>query len=89
MNKDTVLILAAAGFGLWYVTKMTRTRPMAMGASSLNNGGNVVIPSTTKQIFNNDVPGQPGWGWQYYTDGTAIGPDGSYYQGGQKIWSPT
>lgn len=41
------------------------------------------------EIFNDDVPGQPGYGWKYYTDGTAIGPDGTYYQGDKAIWSPS
>lgn len=27
-------------------------------------------------------------GWQYFTDGTAIGPDGSYYLHDQLMWSP-
>lgn len=28
-------------------------------------------------------------GWQYFTDGTAIGPDGSYYMNDKLVWSPT
>lgn len=28
-------------------------------------------------------------GWQYFTDGTAIGPDGSYYMHDVLVWSPT
>ena len=89
MNKNTLLILAAAGLGLWYVTKMTKRPVTASGAASLNNGGKVTVPGYIKQIFNDDVPGQPGFNWQYFTDGTAIGPDGSYYTNGQKVWSPT
>jgi hypothetical protein len=27
-------------------------------------------------------------GWRYFTDGTAIGPDGKYYFQGQEVWSP-
>jgi hypothetical protein len=45
--------------------------------------------SGTQQIWNDDVPGQPGYGWNYYNDGTAIGPDGTYYRDGQPIWSPS
>lgn len=41
------------------------------------------------EIANDDVPGQPGYGWRYFTDGTVIGPDGTYYQDGQPIWSPS
>lgn len=89
MNKNTLLILAAAGLGLYYVTKMTRPKITATGAASLNNGGNVPAQNFTKAIFNTALPGQEGWGWQYFNDGTAIGPDGSYYTNGQKVWSPT
>lgn len=28
-------------------------------------------------------------GWNYYTNGVAVSPDGSYYQAGEKIWSPS
>jgi hypothetical protein len=89
MNKNTMMILAAAGLGLWYVTKMTKRPVTAAGAASLNKGGAVNVPSYTKSIFNTALPGQEGWGWQYFNDGTAIGPDGSYYTNGQKVWSPT
>jgi hypothetical protein len=27
-------------------------------------------------------------GWQYFTDGTAISPEGRYYQNGVLVWSP-
>jgi hypothetical protein len=88
MNKNTLLILSAAGLGLWFVTKMTKRPVATSGASSLNNGGQVSVSNFTKSIFNTALPGQEGWGWQYFNDGTAIGPDGSYYTNGQKVWSP-
>lgn len=28
-------------------------------------------------------------GWDYYTNGVAVSPDGSYYQAGEKVWSPS
>ena len=89
MKDDTLVILAAAGLGLWFVSRMTQTPVRAAPAMSLNNGGNVNVPSYTRAIFNTALPGQEGYGWQYYSDGTSIGPDGSYYQNGQKVWSPT
>lgn len=27
-------------------------------------------------------------GWDYYSDGTVVGPDGTYYSGGNAVWSP-
>lgn len=41
-----------------------------------------------QRIYNDDTAGQPGYGWQYFTDGTAISPTGTYYYEGQPIWSP-
>ena len=90
MKNDTLVILGAAAAALYVITKMTRPRPVATStALALNGGGQVNVPSYTKQIFNTATPGQEGWGWQYFSDGTAIGPDGSYYSNGQKVWSPT
>lgn len=51
------------------------------GSSQANSGA-------TRQISNDDVPGQPGYGWRYYSDGTTIGPDGSYYSGGNLVYTP-
>lgn len=89
MKNDTILIIAAAALGLFLVARMTR-RPGGNTAQSLNNGGNVPPGGgVSAEIFNTALPGQPGWGWKYYTDGTAIGPDGTYYLNGTKVWSPT
>jgi hypothetical protein len=33
-------------------------------------------------------PGDEGYGWQYYSDGTVISPDNKYYQEGQLVWEP-
>lgn len=52
-----------------------------IGGASASTGG-------TTAIANNDVPGQPGYGWQYFSDGTSISPTGSYYSGGSLVWSP-
>jgi hypothetical protein len=40
------------------------------------------------EITNTAGPGEEGYGWKYYSDGTSIGPDGKYYQDGKVIWSP-
>jgi hypothetical protein len=34
------------------------------------------------------LPGQEGYGWRYFSDGTAISPAGAYYYGGQQVYSP-
>jgi hypothetical protein len=91
MKIDTLVIIAAAGAGLYFMSRTLKnsvptayTPPRQGGtASSLNNGGNL----PTMQVSNTALPGDPGWGWTYYNDGTAIGPNGDYYFQGQKVWS--
>lgn len=53
----------------------------------LRNGfvGQGAAPTT--QIANDDLPGQAGYGWKYYSDGVAIAPDGTYYKDGVVAWS--
>lgn len=41
------------------------------------------------EILNTVFPGEIGYGWKYYDDGTSIGPDGAYYFQGKKVWSPS
>ena len=92
MKSDTILILAAAGVGLYFIANMVKPgaaaiRPPTGGggtAGALNNYGSAPIT----EINNTALPGQAGWGWTYYSDGTAIDPNGRYYYQGQLVWSP-
>lgn len=81
MNKDTLLILAAAGLGLWYVTRMTgKPTVVSNGAASLNKGGNVQIPASFASVFEiGNAPGTQAPGWRNYSDGSAVSPTGMYY----------
>lgn len=45
-------------------------------------------PEQATEIPNTALPGDVGYGWKYYSDGTAIGPDGKYYYKGELAWSP-
>jgi hypothetical protein len=40
------------------------------------------------EIPNAALPGASGYGWKYYTDGTAISPDGKYYFQGEEVYDP-
>lgn len=84
MKTDDLMILALAGVAVWLMLKPRTAAgtvsPVASGRVSADN-----LFST--EIFNQALPGQAGWGWTYFTDGVAIGPDGSYYKNGQKVWS--
>lgn len=58
---------------------------------SWGNSGNWdwTRPEEATEIPNTALPGDPAYGWKYYTDGTAIGPDGKYYYKGELAWSPS
>lgn len=91
MKTDTLIILAAAGFGLYAIANMVKPAgagvrpPSGSGtAGALNNYGNAPVT----EINNTALPGQNGWGWTYYSDGTAIDPQGRYYFQGQLVWTP-
>jgi len=45
--------------------------------------------SAVSSIPNTSTEGQPGYGWQYFSDGTSISPTGQYYQGGSLIYDPS
>lgn len=96
MKTENLLILAAAGAALYLITSTRRqvmtgnTRPVTWPAApntaaGLNGGGTVPVT----QIGNTALPGDYGWGWQYFSDGTAISPQGEYYLNGDKVWSPS
>lgn len=55
-----------------------------VGSNQGASGGGFV-----REIINDDLPGQPGYGWSYYENGTAISPNGTYYHQGVPVWSPT
>lgn len=90
MKTETTLIAAAAALGLFLVYQMTRrpatsagmgyVAPTGSTAQTLNNGGAVLVPNTA-------LPGQPGWAWQNFTDGTSIAPNGDYYMNGTLVWT--
>jgi len=90
MSKDQIIIIAAAGAGLYMLSKMLRpaqaaSAPRTGTAASLNNGGNV--PVTEIMSPGAQIPGSPGYGWRYYSDGTAISPSGDYYLNGSLVYS--
>lgn len=83
MPKDVVVLLLTAGAVVAVGYLMTR----AGSAKSVPASGSPDKTYAT-EIGNGALPGQPGYGWDYYSNGVAIGPDGSYYVGGKKVWQP-
>lgn len=65
------------------------------GSDVVDTGGIVDNPTDTTsnvgfttpvQVLNEAKEGEPGFGWKYYTDGTAISPDGKYYFNNQLVY---
>ena len=52
-------------------------------------GGNYDWGTTAEQIPNTAKEGETGYGWSYYSDGTAISPTGAYYHQGQLLYDST
>lgn len=80
MKSDMALVLAVAavaGFALWKMQPAA-----AKTTSSGSNGANRSQPSGGTVIVSEYN------GWKYYSDGTAIDPNGYYYYQGQLAWSP-
>lgn len=45
-------------------------------------------PDATTEVENTANPGQEGYGWRNFSDGTSIDPQGNYYKNGELIYSP-
>lgn len=52
------------------------------------NQGTSLVESFSSEVANGALPGQPGYGWKYYNNGTSIDPQGNYYFQVEKVWSP-
>lgn len=84
-NQDMITILAGAI--LAYVAYKTFTKGGAPALPGMT--AKPVSGMYSKAVNNTALPGQPGFGWDYYDNGVAIAPDGTYYLGGEPIWSPS
>jgi hypothetical protein len=99
MKTDNLIIIGAAALALFIIAGARRPATATGGggvrwnpfssafgntAASLNNGGSVPVT----EIVNTALPGQNGYGWRYFSDGTVIDPSGQYYVDGQVVWSP-
>lgn len=81
MKTDTLVIIAAAAVGLFFISKSVKAK--GLGSGTILGQSNKV-----NAVSNSALPGDPGWGWSYFTDGTAIGPDGKYYFQGAEVYDP-
>lgn len=73
MNQNQLIVLVALGAAAY----MLMSRKAAAAAPAAAD------PQYAQQI---QTAGDQG-GWQYFTDGTAIGPDGSFYKNGKLVYA--
>lgn len=78
MKNDDLIILGMAAVAVYLIVKGG-----AKFATTTSGAGYV------KEIANNAAPGQSGYGWRYFTDGTVIDTQGNYYVNGDLVWSPS
>lgn len=85
MKADEIMLVGGALLALYVVT-----RPVIAGTSGGVAGAVQKLREAapaTQEIFETNGSTFDN-GWRYYTDGTAIGPDGKYYKEGALVWSP-
>lgn len=62
---------------------------LGIGGAGGSGGTAPTVDQTTQIDTSNIQPGQEGYGWQYYSDGTAIDPNGNYYKNGELVYEGT
>lgn len=82
MDNEELIALALAGIAVWMI--LVSRRAIAAPSSPQANPG--FAPSWATEIANQALPGEPGWGWRFYSDGVAIDPAGAYFKNGQKVF---
>lgn len=72
MKTEDLILLIAVGVAAW----------VFLGSKK----------ATAAQVVNvtpdGILPGSPGYGWQYYSDGITIDPQGVYRLNGEVKWKP-
>lgn len=96
MNTKNALVYGFAAFAGWYAwsTMRSSSKGSAGGIFDILRGqrqdSGAAIPQNTAKVSEvlTGSGSQFGNGWRYFTDGTAIDPQGNYYSNGQMVWSP-
>jgi hypothetical protein len=81
---------AAGGIGgaLDLITKAKAAGLTPNAISDLLKKFNASDSGEVAELTNTASEGEEGYGWQYYSDGTAISPDGTYYYQGEEVYNP-
>lgn len=71
MHKTDLVVLGLAGLAVWFILK--------------GKAAGYKLAPVSSGFVRKAAPDYQGW--QYFTDGTAISPDGDYYLNGEIVWS--
>lgn len=78
MKQSTMLIILS-GIAAFLLLKAKQVQ----AKSGIQTNADMVT-----EILNEDNPGQPAYGWRYFSNGVAISPNGIYYKNGVEVWRP-
>lgn len=78
MKSNDLIVLALAGVAVFMLLRSRQSAGVTQSKSV----------NMVDDIINTALPGQPGWGWQYFENGTAISPSGEYFYQGASVWKP-
>ncbi len=82
MKQSEMIALGLAAVAVYLIANTNKKTGGAGSGGALRS-----LSDAVTEIF--DTAGKAfGNGWRYFSDGTAIDPQGNYYQGGALIWSP-
>lgn len=84
MKNQDMIILAVGALAVWWLWNKYGKQ------DNSNTVINVGKPDQygISEIFSGAKLGDVAYGWRYFTDGTAISPNGTYYHNGMPIWTP-
>lgn len=80
MKQTEMIALGLAAVAVYLIVNTNKKTATSGGVRSIADTVSEIF-SVTGKAFDN--------GWRYFSDGTAIDPQGNYYQGGQLIWQNT
>lgn len=86
MKLENIAIFGAVALGVYLIASKGLSLFGGARAGVVTGAGPRPSTAGTREIITNAVPGSPGYGWRYFTDGTSISPDGIYYRNGEQIW---
>lgn len=81
MKKEDMILMAMVLAGILVLPKL-----MGKKAFAATSRGTSTAPSTSQGAWVYEVARDNGW--VYYSDGTSIGPDGTYYKNTDTVYSP-